>query len=87
MLDMSDESSTHANLGLRQSKWEFHIPLSTLFVMLDVYFTFRTVFLNKSQIYQHIGIFKVSPHICSRRGAAGGRYLCTTSEQLAGGAN
>ena len=58
MLDMSDESSTHVNLGRRQSKWEFHISFSTLFVMLTVCFTRRTVFFSKAQIYQHDEIFQ-----------------------------
>ena len=61
MLEMS-ESST--NLGRRQSKWEFQISISTLFVMLTACFTCRTVFFNKSQIFQHDVDFTTFHQIC-----------------------
>ena len=79
MLEMS-ESST--NLGRRQSKWEFHIPVSTLFVMLTVCFTCRTVFSTNRKSINMMGSFNVSPHMCSRKGGWW-MCLCTTSDQLA----
>ena len=38
MLDLITyhEQSTYVNLGRRKSKWEFHISVSTLFVMLII---------------------------------------------------
>ena len=68
MLDMSDESSTHVNLGRRQSKWEFHIPVSTLHYSLcwlrESLAANRT---NRKSINTK-GFFNVVPHMCSHRG-------------------